>query len=198
MWLFKTSAVDETVKSFFRRPETCRNISMTFSRNLPSVTMTSNSLYESGRRGLLTPHLYRPASDFISCVMLTYNRDFVAYLRLNLPFWASKPIVWTRTSSPSHSPLQKNFLPTSTNWMAHPTLILPPSVPWMYLGVSVSPSHSAPEKIKSEYLYFVSSFRIYVSFTYCKTDCRSMRGNSSLSREAGMILSQHFTTFHWL
>lgn len=81
-----------------------------FSRNSPSVTMMSKFLYESGEKVLSRPHLYRPESDSVSCVMLTYRIPpvFIPFLNsmLYLPLAALTPSVSVRISSSLQFPLQ--------------------------------------------------------------------------------------------
>lgn len=124
-------------------------------RNSPSITLTSNSWYESGKRGRSKPHEYRPESDFVSSVKLTYRtvddtgKDPSSYWMLYRPLWAVSPSVSMRTSPSSHLSLQRNFfLPDKEK--EHSTVILPPSV-WMIVFALMSPQlHSAVENIHND------------------------------------------------
>ncbi len=108
------------------------SVLMTSSRNSPSETLTSKSVYESGTKVPPKPHLYRPASDLVRFVMITDTiplpEDPLLYSVLYLPLWALSSSVLMRISSSLHSSLQKNFLfPDWDKWQ----LIAPrpPSAP---------------------------------------------------------------------
>lgn len=119
-----------SVKLFFGQE---RNIFMTFSRNSPSTTMTSNLTYEAGDKVLPKPHPYSPESDLVSCEILTATKycpdgDLPSFLMLYLSLWALRPVVSMRTFSCLHSPLQKYIL-LPENLKVHVTPTSPPSVP---------------------------------------------------------------------